>query len=414
MDEERPETILHQSPRLDGAGLPGDLLARMLGALRRQSGAAAVCLWVRSGENTNLHLFASEPSDLPLGEVLPAEAGPVRETFSSGTIQVVRAPSAESGFDHPPLILDRLRPKAVVLLPVGSWGDDGAARGVAALYLLAEPSTGHASLFDWSRWAGLLDAFLPGDVEPREGGEPVLGARPTGDDALTLESLQQVSAGLARRMREQLAGILPALQRSEQLIEEDAPARRFLRYVSEGLDRVSDLLQRLVTFGGEGPLVAEMVRMPDLVSEAIRRLEAERPGGVRLKAELPEGLPLLLADRVQVVAAISEVVKNALEVSVAGTEVIVSLHERDEGIEVRVKDEGPGMTAHVLKRATRPFYSTKRPDTHPGLGLSAAQGILHRHGGELALSSRPGAGSTVRMWFPLEARLPAGGAPRGE
>jgi signal transduction histidine kinase len=207
-------------------------------------------------------------------------------------------------------------------------------------------------------------------------------------------------------MHERLSSVLPSLHRAIGLTGETDPSLRFLRHVEEGLDRTFHLLARLAAFSGESPLIVETVSVADCAAEAVRRLEAERPAGVSLTASIPRELPPIAADRVQLTAALMEVTRNALEAAPEGTGVGLELVVEDDGITITVHDEGAGMTAEVLEQAIYPFFSTRHPSRHAGLGLSTVQGCVDRHGGTLAISSGPGEGTRVRMWFPVSLRSP--------
>ena len=70
---------------------------------------------------------------------------------------------------------------------------------------------------------------------------------------------------------------------------------------------------------------------------------------------------------------------------------------------LEVADDGPGMPAEVASRIFEPFFTTKPPRDGTGLGLSIVYGIVHQHGGEISLESRPGAGTRIRVELPLTA-----------
>jgi signal transduction histidine kinase len=77
---------------------------------------------------------------------------------------------------------------------------------------------------------------------------------------------------------------------------------------------------------------------------------------------------------------------------------------------VAIRDTGCGMSPEVLKRATEPFFSTK-PD-HSGVGLTIAQAIWRRNRGALAIDSRPGQGTTIRLSIgPIAPASPVNLAP---
>lgn len=84
-----------------------------------------------------------------------------------------------------------------------------------------------------------------------------------------------------------------------------------------------------------------------------------------------------------------------------------SVRYRESGsfVEVQVQDTGKGITPENLDRIFDPFFSTKKEDGGTGLGLPVVQDIVKRHGGELAVESEVGKGTTFYLWLP-EAEPP--------
>ena len=72
------------------------------------------------------------------------------------------------------------------------------------------------------------------------------------------------------------------------------------------------------------------------------------------------------------------------------------------GIEIRVSDTGHGIHPAILPQVFEPFFTTK-PGEGTGLGLSICRDIIRDHGGEITADSRPGEGTTVRIWLPATA-----------
>ncbi|MDW8308380.1 MAG: response regulator [Verrucomicrobiales bacterium] len=68
---------------------------------------------------------------------------------------------------------------------------------------------------------------------------------------------------------------------------------------------------------------------------------------------------------------------------------------------VEIADNGCGIEPDVMPRIFEPFFTTKK-GTHRGLGLAWVYGILTNHGGAVAVSSVPGAGTSVRLYLPAE------------
>jgi signal transduction histidine kinase len=69
-------------------------------------------------------------------------------------------------------------------------------------------------------------------------------------------------------------------------------------------------------------------------------------------------------------------------------------------LELTIKDNGRGMSENVLKHALEPLFSTKG-EVGVGLSLSLVSSLLNRHGGGLNIISAPGAGASVKIFFPL-------------
>jgi signal transduction histidine kinase len=138
---------------------------------------------------------------------------------------------------------------------------------------------------------------------------------------------------------------------------------------------------------------------------------------VRLDLEMPARLPTLTADGDGVSQVLLNLLMNALAAVQPGGHIGVTLtradappqvalpSETDEGrsapgVELRVTDDGHGIEPAILPRIFEPFFSTK-PGHGTGLGLSICQDICREHGGDIAVESRPGAGTTIRVWLPV-------------
>lgn len=97
---------------------------------------------------------------------------------------------------------------------------------------------------------------------------------------------------------------------------------------------------------------------------------------------------------------LADIVQNAVEAG--ASRVIVEGLEGNGAVEIGVADNGKGMDAAAVKRAFDPFHSEpgKHPGRRVGLGLPFLRQAVDQVGGTLALTSAPGAGTTVRVRFP--------------
>jgi two-component system C4-dicarboxylate transport sensor histidine kinase DctB len=84
----------------------------------------------------------------------------------------------------------------------------------------------------------------------------------------------------------------------------------------------------------------------------------------------------------------------------------VATRREDGRVVAEIADRGPGVPAQDSARIFEPFYSTKEST---GLGLSVCYSIVTQHGGDLAVSERPGGGAIFRMRLPAAADIAGGG-----
>jgi CheY-like chemotaxis protein len=83
----------------------------------------------------------------------------------------------------------------------------------------------------------------------------------------------------------------------------------------------------------------------------------------------------------------------------------------EEYVDLKFRDEGPGMPSSVLARVFEPFFTTKEPGRGTGLGLAQVHGFAKRSGGDIAIESAPGQGTTIILHLP---RAPKDACESGE
>ncbi len=143
----------------------------------------------------------------------------------------------------------------------------------------------------------------------------------------------------------------------------------------------------------------------DVIHEVLTLLRVELDGhGVVVKTSLAEGLPHLLADRVQMQQVILNLIRNASEAmsSTAAGERILWLRSAatDAGeCIVVIEDSGPGIEPEKMERIFDPFFTTK--GTGMGMGLSICRSIVEAHGGRLNARRVHGRGMAFEIGLPL-------------
>jgi C4-dicarboxylate-specific signal transduction histidine kinase len=126
-------------------------------------------------------------------------------------------------------------------------------------------------------------------------------------------------------------------------------------------------------------------------------------GGVALGLDLPDELPPVLVDRVQIGQVFVNLLRNAAE-AMAGCprrEIAVTARPAHGGdmVEIAVADTGPGLPDSVRARLFMPF-TTSKPDGL-GIGLSTSRAIVQSHCGEMWAEDAPGGGAVFRLTLPV-------------
>ncbi len=185
---------------------------------------------------------------------------------------------------------------------------------------------------------------------------------------------------LRDRMDPMLDGILDSSARIKQIISE---LKDFSRPSAEDMDEWVDPAR----------VVAKSL---DLTTTILKKATS------CLEVAVGEDLPLVRGNAQKLQQVMVNLLVNGAQALTSPDQAIeVRAFLGEDGVVLEVADQGPGVAAHVLKRLTDPFFTTRRDQGGTGLGLSISQRIVHDHGGRLTFFSRPGQGVTARVVLPL-------------
>ena len=186
------------------------------------------------------------------------------------------------------------------------------------------------------------------------------------------------------------------------LVEAQEAALRLMKDVS----RASDIINRIVSlFKKEAPQ-RESVDVNGVVQEMITLLRSEASRySISIHAELTEGLPNIMADRVALQQVLMNLVLNAIEAmkeaSTPGKLTITTRQDENHQLLVSVTDTGVGLQQGQTEQIFTAFFTSKPQGT--GMGLPISRSIIESHGGRLWAISNSGPGATFQFALPLEA-----------
>ncbi len=186
--------------------------------------------------------------------------------------------------------------------------------------------------------------------------------------------------------------------------------QRVVDSIREQSLRLEHEIDKLISLGriesGDFALDREVFPIIELLDQILLPFEAvAEERGIKLDRNIAETHELVHADRDDLRRAIQALVENALKFTNEGGQVVVSLTEKDDLVEISVQDNGPGIDSKYQKRIFEKFFQIENPLTRQhggaGLGLSVAKGVAEAHGGQLEFESEPGKGSDFRVWLPV-------------
>ena len=217
-----------------------------------------------------------------------------------------------------------------------------------------------------------------------------------------LEELEDLALGLAHEIRNPLASIrggVQELSRGKLNSEQSHRIERVILRESDRLDRtVNQFMEYSRTRAGQDCVCLSLL---ECTSEAIELL-AQRQDAREVEftvncADCYD--PFIEGDPDLIHKLILNLGINALEAFKHAGRIDVELKPgRDNGPEITVRDNGPGMEEKVKARAFNPFFTTKTREG--GLGLAIVRKIVDAHRGEIEIESELGLGTAVRVWFP--------------
>ena len=231
--------------------------------------------------------------------------------------------------------------------------------------------------------------------------------------AQKMEAIGQLTAGLAHDFNNLLQIVNGSLDRLHAKRFDDAAFERHHAAAVAAADRGARLTRQLLAFARKTRLEPKGTDLSQLVSSFGDLLETSVGQKADLSLHLRRRLPMVKVDQSHLEMALLNIVVNARDASPDGGSITIAtdeLHlngdatarhlEPGDYVVLSVADKGSGMPAHILARATEPFFTTKGIGQGTGLGLAMAHGFVQQSGGRLEIDSEPGRGTTVRMIFP--------------
>jgi signal transduction histidine kinase len=219
-----------------------------------------------------------------------------------------------------------------------------------------------------------------------------------------LAALGTLTAGMAHEIRNPLGAVAGAAEILEQDYPQDHPRREFLDILRREIARLNAIAGKYLDFSRPQGPEPRALQVDDLVREAVDLVRKSAGGSaVEVAYEPAPALPAVIADPGQVRQVLVNLLINGVQVMPpGGGRIEVSTRETASGVEVAVRDHGPGLPGGDAERPFEPYFTTKPGGT--GLGLAISRRIAESHGGTLVAENAEGGGARFRLELPRASR----------
>lgn len=234
-----------------------------------------------------------------------------------------------------------------------------------------------------------------------------------------MQALRQLAGGVAHEFNNLLTTILAA----SETLGGRPPAELGVQAArtQKAAQRAATLVRELLAVGGRHVAQPLTLDLNEVVTATLDRLKEALGSRIAVEQRLALGAAHVRVDPELTRQLLTNLVLNARDAMHGGGTLTVETADADlrtavapnaEPIEpgryvvLSVRDTGRGMDAATRARLFEPFFTTKEVGDGTGLGLAAARGIVHQHGGRIVVHSVPEQGTTFEVYLPQVADQP--------
>ncbi len=219
----------------------------------------------------------------------------------------------------------------------------------------------------------------------------------------------EIAANMSHEIRNPLVAIKTFSQLLPERYTDPEFRQEFSQIVSHEVDRLNSIIQQINTFANLPAPVFEPVDIRDVIRKGIEQARTRIPlDGVDVRTHLDIPSPLIHGDKHALTEAVAHVVRNAIEALKGSPDPYIDitltpapLPESNGGVEITIRDNGPGMPPAIRQNAFSLFCTTK--PSGMGLGLPIVQRTIYDHNGQVQIDSTA-RGTCISMVIPREPK----------
>lgn len=230
-----------------------------------------------------------------------------------------------------------------------------------------------------------------------------------------MEVLGKLTGGIAHDFNNLLTVIIGNTERLALSLDKEPELQKLALVTSDAANRGAELVNRLMSFARQKTLKIEVLNVNKLISDMVPLLQKALAEDIEITFQPGAALWMVEVDRAQLESAILNIAINSRDAMPGGgcfdivtmnLSLVSSLGLKNveipggEYVVISMSDRGDGIAPEIMHRIFEPFFTTKDVGKGNGLGLSMVFGFLQQSDGFLDVSSQPGEGTTVTLYFP--------------
>ena len=230
-----------------------------------------------------------------------------------------------------------------------------------------------------------------------------------------MEAIGTLAGGIAHDFNNILAAILGYVELAQMDLNPSSPVQYELTQVLKATHRARDLVRQILTFSRKTEHDRQPLDPVPLVEEVLTMLRASIPSTIVIRPRYYIAGIQVMANATQFHQVMMNLCTNAahameetggmLEVDLSKVDITGNTTDRQglapgSYLEVKVRDNGPGIAPGLRERIFDPYFTTKALGRGSGMGLAVTRSIVESHGGTIKVESRPGDGACFSLRLP--------------
>jgi len=170
--------------------------------------------------------------------------------------------------------------------------------------------------------------------------------------------------------------------------------------VKEQMTYIDKVLSDLVDYSSTRGIELATADLPGILDEALSVVNI--PGLIKVSVDIEEGIPPLMVDRTAIRRVLSNLITNAVQAMPLGGQLTIRVFSAEGAASINVEDTGEGIPKENMDKMFEPLFTTRAKGQ--GLGLAVCKRLVEAHGGSIAIDSRVGRGTRVKVTIPLSPK----------